>query len=228
MQLETVEITTIEGARAEGRRKFLEYRQALRTGLTDGAAREADELLMRSYRAIARGHAVLDLVAVMRAAGLVDGVWYPKLAICRADAGFCHVRMRIDGGATFSPAHTSRRWGGRDVESSKARTVIVPPATFATYIHRWSAPLGYQRIPDPGHEPPRKWNETAEALVPTIPPEFRPRFKLEGYCLLWEAVWGPTPPVDPILLKPIGGNLYAVLAQWDLSPLERAVLGGRL
>lgn len=33
---------------------------------------------------------------------------------------------------------------------------------------------------------------------------------------------------DPALLKHIGGDLYAVLATWDLTELERSVLGGRL
>lgn len=229
MLLETVEITTITEARAEGRRRFLEYRQILResAGKGDDATRDADALLMRSYREIARGRAVLDLAAVMRAAGLVPGQWYPKLAICRADAPYCHVRMRINGGATFSPARASKRWGGREVETAKARTIVLAPGTFPTYEHRLNPQIGYVRIPDPG-APARAWSETAEALVPTIPPAFRPPFKLSGYCLLWEAVWSPAPPVDPLLLKPLGGNLYAVLAQWDLSPLERAVLTGRL
>jgi hypothetical protein len=29
------------------------------------------------------------------------------------------------------------------------------------------------------------------------------------------------------LLLPIGGELYAVEAMWDLTPLERAVIAGR-
>lgn len=33
-------------------------------------------------------------------------------------------------------------------------------------------------------------------------------------------------PVDPALLKHIGGDLYAVVATWDLTDLERAVLDG--
>lgn len=35
------------------------------------------------------------------------------------------------------------------------------------------------------------------------------------------------PPGDPALLKHMGGDLYAILAVWDLSPLERAVLAGK-
>lgn len=36
------------------------------------------------------------------------------------------------------------------------------------------------------------------------------------------------PPGDPLLLKHLAGTLYAVLAVWDLTELERAVFGGRM
>lgn len=68
------------------------------------------------------------------------------------------------------------------------------------------------------------WNK--RALVPPIPPRFRPE-KLCDYHVLWEAEWQKAPPVDPILLKKVSDNVYCVLAQWDLSPIERAVLEGR-
>ena len=29
-----------------------------------------------------------------------------------------------------------------------------------------------------------------------------------------------------MLLKPIGGNLYAVIAQWDLTEIERMIIAG--
>jgi hypothetical protein len=47
--------------------------------------------------------------------------------------------------------------------------------------------------------------------------------------VLWEADWKvhPVPPGDPALLKHIGGDLYAVVAVWDLTPLEQAVLAAR-
>ena len=45
--------------------------------------------------------------------------------------------------------------------------------------------------------------------------------------ILWEAEW-ETVPRDPLLLRHLAGGLYAVMASWDLTPLERAVLKGRL
>lgn len=64
------------------------------------------------------------------------------------------------------------------------------------------------------------------ALVPPVPPQFRPE-RLENYHILWEAEWAKCPPLDPILLKQISATVYLVVAQWDLTPVERAVLEGR-
>ena len=54
----------------------------------------------------------------------------------------------------------------------------------------------------------------------------------QAWHILWEVTeWSSTPqsgpaPYDPLLLKHLGGQLYAVLAEWDLTPLERAVMQG--
>jgi hypothetical protein len=48
------------------------------------------------------------------------------------------------------------------------------------------------------------------------------------YHVLWDAVWTPEPPIDPLLLKHCGGSLYAIVAAWDLTPLEQAVMRGRI
>src|SRR5438046_3023240 len=42
-----------------------------------------------------------------------------------------------------------------------------------------------------------------------------------------DVTWQEMPPEDPALLKHIGGDLYAVVAVWNLTELERAVLSGR-
>jgi hypothetical protein len=50
--------------------------------------------------------------------------------------------------------------------------------------------------------------------------------------VLWEVeewTWRttPRPPGDPALLRHVGGDIYAVEAIWDLTPLEQLVLSGR-
>jgi hypothetical protein len=67
--------------------------------------------------------------------------------------------------------------------------------------------------------------------VPSVPPQFRPTGALSDYHILFEAEWQRVPPVDPMLLKQIGhaeSPLFVVLAAWDLSPLEQAVLRAKL
>lgn len=69
---------------------------------------------------------------------------------------------------------------------------------------------------------------SGKAQTPLIPPSLRPKGSLEGYHILWEAVWERQPPVDPLLLKHIDGPFYVVLGAWNLTPMEQAVLRARL
>lgn len=69
-----------------------------------------------------------------------------------------------------------------------------------------------------------KWN-TYTAQVPLIPPRLRPgETQLRNYWILWEADWKEAPR-DPMLLKKLTGDLYVVLATWELTDLERAAMG---
>jgi hypothetical protein len=67
-----------------------------------------------------------------------------------------------------------------------------------------------------------------KALIPAIPAHLRPADDLANYHILWEAKWEPTAPVDPLLLKRLTDNIYVILAQWDLTPIEQAILEDRL
>lgn len=160
-----------------------------------------DEALMKGYRALSRRQRVVDLYASMRAAG-VDEQGRPRLAICRADAEMVWCRRSRDGSAEFRV----QQWGSRANEAADRRRHI-PPGTLPAILSG-SSPI------------------ECRARVPLIPPRFRPDALLTNYFLLWEAEWVSV-PVDPILLRHLGKNLYAVVAQWDLSELERAVLGAR-
>ncbi len=70
----------------------------------------------------------------------------------------------------------------------------------------------------------RKSNDELVAILPRIPPQFRPAGNdLSGYHLLWEAEWN-TLPHDPVLLKRIGKDAFVVVAAWDLTEVEMSVL----
>ncbi|OWK42111.1 hypothetical protein FRUB_04189 [Fimbriiglobus ruber] len=68
-----------------------------------------------------------------------------------------------------------------------------------------------------------------------IPLDVRPKPGIpENACILWEVEqWADhrldvAPDIDPYLLKHITGSLYAVIAEWDLTELERSILRGRI
>lgn len=157
------------------------------------------ELLKRAYRELACGRRVIDINQTMRTAGL-DALGRPRLAICRANAQYCWFDYNGGLDAVFSD-------NGSFNPLSALHHVILHLGTF-TLAQRTL--LTRKRL---------------KAIVPSIPPQFQPKGRnLARYHILWEADWEEV-PVDPALLKHLGGSLYAVMAVWDLTPLERVVLG---
>jgi len=63
--------------------------------------------------------------------------------------------------------------------------------------------------------------------VPLIPVHLRPRKAIDKYHVLWEADWNQY-PVDPYLLRRFGADAWLVVAAWDLTPVERAVMSSKL
>lgn len=205
--------------RQDARKAYLEYKRAVLSAVKPEEKKEY-EGLWRGYKAIAAGQQVIDLGQTMIAAGVQDDTLYPKLAICRANVRTCRVEMRGDGSAVF--IDDAVRW------TTRARKVKLPVATFPGYTTRWSQTDGTVRYSLTGSLEKTGWRDRATALVPLVPPHLHPRGALVNYHILWDAVWEPAPPKDPLLLKHLAGQLYAIVAQWDLSPLEQAVLRGRL
>lgn len=200
-----MDLNTITMEKPAARQAFLDYRKAVREG---GSAE--DEAIMRGYRELARGRQLISLPETI-AAGGVDDQGLPRLAVMRADVPWCWVRRSAEGAVTFAPSssHPQHR--------AKKGIYRLPADTFpAVALAEVPPEWGW-------------WGSRFRAMVPPIPPTLRPPFKLGNYEILWEATWEkvPRPPGDPALLRHIGGDLYAVLAIWDLTPLERAVLAGR-
>lgn len=130
--------------------------------------------------------------------GGFDQLGRPRLACIQANAKLCWFRAER-GRLIFN----QENWLWRVY---KAKSVTIPRVGF-----------GDVRMTD----------QTLRAVVPSVPPSLLPAGDLSKYHILWEAEW-ETMPVDPILLKHLGGFLYVVLAQWDLTPVERAALYGKL
>lgn len=186
---------TMDKAAAEA--AFREYRAAFMA-----ERNRIDGELMRGYKALKEGKQLIRLSETISAGG-VDDEGKPKLAIARADERAATFNRNRDGSIRFSPINGSR---------ARDRSFFLPAGTLP--------PVAF------GVEFNSGWD--LQALVPIVPPRFRPpgSGKLTGYHVLWEAVWQrrPRAPRDPALLRHLGGDLWAVLAVWDLTDLERAVL----
>lgn len=192
-------IPTIELDPKVAREEFLSYKRSL-----EDRHDEELEAIMRGYREASKGRQLILLPEVIKGAGVGER-GYPKLAICRADERWCRVEIRWDGSLTFVGLkdHERARW---KEHRSRRRRVRLPQDTVAR-----------------NQQPP-----FADAMVPLVPPQYRPRHALSNYHILFEAEWEPIPPRDPFLLKRVAGDLFVILAHWDLTEIERAVLTGRL
>jgi hypothetical protein len=184
---------------------YRNYRQAIK----ENRATKDDILIARAYHALLRGRKVIDAEKAIVDAGRypVGHRWQamPKLAIARADwphvqAGYTHhpTRNRV---IRFQRERWSR---------GNALKIDVPVSQFRDGLTWDQLNVSDRR-----------------ALVPSIPPQFRPADSLHNYFILFEADWSSA-PVDPLLLKHLGGVFYVVLAAWDLTPIEQAVLRQRL
>lgn len=192
--------------------KFEEYRAAVRR-----RADAADRLLMRTYRQLAEGRQVLRLADAIAAAG-VDDLHRPKLAIARADAthvtftkedfvhrgeqGYQHLNRYH-----FAPAH---RWRPNYMDFPRDIFPDCPPN--CDYLQ-------HNQVQDPDDRRRLSHPYRLQAMVPLIPPHLRPSNDLAGYHILWDVkgAWKSVPPRDPMLLRQIDGDFYAVLAVWDLT-----------
>ena len=159
---------------------------------------EEDEALMRGYRAMSQGHQLLDVGPVIHDSPIGDD-GNPCLAICRADQKYVQA-IRWTDGVTFY-------WG----------------KAIGTWGMNHAATRSQLRFACPGM---KRDSSDARGVVPAIPPRLRPKGSLTRFHLLWEVEDWQTVPGDPLLLRHLQGTLYAVLAQWDLTKLEQAVLRG--
>lgn len=209
-------LPTISMDKAEARKSFLEYRAAVTRSLNREAdtlderkretlerMRRVDEATMRGYRLLSLGRLVLDLERAIHEGGVND-LGQPRLAVSRADQERVSMQRWRDGSVQFE---SENRGNGANVGSRMQRNFRFRAGTLEAVATEAF---------------PRAWG--ASAIVPTIPPHLRPD-SLDQYHILWEAEWTAVAPKDPALLRALGGGLYAVVAVWDLTEIERVVLG---
>jgi hypothetical protein len=191
-------LSTIVVPEEEAKAKLAEYEAVVREERT-----AEDDAIAQAYRAASRGLPVIRLTEVIAAGGTFADDGLPRLAIARAGWRECHVRYSYDGPAWL---YGDESWPQHRGALVGKHTVRVPIGENVTHPRR------------PGRAP-----------VPLIPPRYRPRRPRWWNChILWELdAWQPDPARDPALIRHIRGDLWTVLAVWDLTDLERAVLAQR-
>jgi hypothetical protein len=180
--------------------------------LVDGERTTEDEAIAAGYRAAARGLPVISLKAAFAAAGTME--------------------VPVRGGTRGRTSHLPRL----AIARANAREVWVhQPWNDPAWLFRtdrnatnYGALVGKKTVRVPA-EIPDGWHAAGKTIVPVVPPQHRPRrTRLHLFHILWEVdKWTMEPPVDPALLRHIRGDLWSVVATWDLTPLERAVLAQR-
>lgn len=190
-------VTLIEMDRHQAREKLKAYRAAKHKD-----AEEEYAALAKAYEELAEGRPLLSLNEVIVNAGL-DNNGFPKLAIARADRKEVCFRWMHRMAVYDYRAPKSRR---RYSYGNSQLTTHVP----------WEGLFSY---------------EERFALVPMVPADVRPdKGQLRDWYILWEVdQWSEQSHVarvstDPLLLKHVFSDFYAVLAAWDLTPLEESVL----
>lgn len=199
-----MELATFVISPDEAAEKLAEYEAQLASERT-----VEDRAIAAGYRAARRGLPVISLPRTIAAGGFFDD-GLPKIAVINADATECFARW--DGGW---------RTNGDLIFADRNDWHVNRGALVGAHSVRVSVP-GDDR-------PDSRGRARGSTIVPIIPPAHRPRKnRLRHRHILWEVeAWEPVPPADPALLQHIRGELWAVLATWDLTDLERYVLTQR-
>lgn len=203
-------LSTIQISKSEAMQKLVGYK-----GLNARQKTLEDTRLESLYNAVKNGARVIDVSSAFKETPLNDK-GQPKLAIARADwkrvyfHPRCWVQLSLDertinsnsylkGAGTFTD---NPRFNDQGFQKS----VSLPAGTFGENLK----------------------GNIIHSAVPHVPPNIRPPHHLRNYYILFEVENWETYPVDPFLLKRIHNNLFVVLAEWELTALEAALLGSMI
>lgn len=170
-----------------------------------------------AYAALAEGTPILNLSLAIQAGGFFSDM-RPKVAIARADRREVCFRWRADSETGAFDCSAGRDGFGREPGLFRS-------ADLGQLHNQWAT----------DSRGVKQYLKLVEGytMVPMVPADVRPeKGQLREWWILFEVdKWFDRPhgmkaPVDPLLLKHLGGELYAVLAQWDLTDVERMILEG--
>lgn len=193
-------VSTIVVPQEQAETKYAEYRK-----LPAAQKSESDYVLQKVWKAASAGSPIINVAEAFRETGLNEK-GEPKLAIARASwsnvwahPGHGHPAYWTPGAIGFSCEEYFN-------EKAHVRDYATPRNTFPA-----------DRM--------TKANRLFSA-VPHMPPDVRPKNNFDLYHILFEVdEWTEKYPVDPFLLRRIAGDLFVVVAEWELTELEASILG---
>lgn len=170
------------------------------------------EDLKKVYLHLSKGHKIIDIYEAFKTSGIrEDGE--PKLAIARADWKNVFFSKHLGGSGIFDD--DGNQW------REYVGDVVLPGGTFPSW----------KEI-----KTPTEWNPERTEIekphlkikVPLIPAHLLPSGALKNYYILFEVEkWDEVPVAkDPFLLRRINSNCFLVLAEWDLTEVEQAIIRG--
>lgn len=188
----------------EAREKLAAYRRQLK--------RKADaeyEAVAKGYEELEKGRALIDVGAAIREAPR-DEKGRPMIAIARSDRR--EVEYRQNWRDEIFCAHSA----GYSMSMEQDNPTLVRMFGHQVSMPNGGWPQGYAMVP----------MVPAEALEKAGNPDLSKCFTL-WEVEKWRDRSRTMPDRDPYLLRHVGGALYAVLAAWDLTDLERAIMSAR-
>jgi hypothetical protein len=198
-------VEEITMSKFQAREKYQEYRAALKTHNLPYLRELKD-----AYRQLSKGHGIIDAFKAFRLAGLNDD-GEPRLALMPAHLTSAHFHKKEHGGAYITT--TEAQW-------SRVKHVMDFGPKF--FCDKWAT----RKASWGGMEIVR---QHISCKVPIVPAHLLPKTALEKFHILWEVEkWNPEPPKDPLLLRRLSVNVFAVVARWDLTELERSIINGRI
>ncbi len=165
-----------------------------------------------ALRYLKDGKPLIDIYTAMETAGL-NKLSQPRLAIARANWEEVFFTKKDSGRGFFS--------GETDTWYNKHKgDVDIQPNTFQTWTRTKDSD---------GKDTWQLANSTIKTSIPIIPVHLHPEDSLEKYYILWEPKEWETIPErkDPILLKRVTENLFAIMAVWDVTGLEQSIIRSR-
>jgi len=233
-----MEVPTIDIDREEARKRVAEFTARRRRKLT-----ELDHALFRGYKALAEGLTLIDVNKVIKDGGHFEDSFCPKLAIARSDVPTVYFSHQLNW-STHPHEHNGyfMAWPWRGGSELNRNPFYIHTTEIANRLnvglHRQSREVGLAidleggviQSPESERHARKRWFKTEyQTIVPPIPFHLRPNGDAEKFFILWEVekwetIASKTAPGDPLLLERIAHPIYVVVAQWDLTELEKRIV----